>query len=120
MFGREAQIGIIMFVITVLAIASQSAPKGNIARRQARTQNYLEQRSEVDRKWEEKADKDNDCTISKQEYRKAQVHRYLNKRSGVDKKWEEKVDTDKDGTVSGQELKDHHQKQIQNKTDSES
>lgn len=62
-------------------------------------------RAEVDKKWEEKADKDDDGTLSKEEYRKAATHNYVKNRSEVDKKWEVKADADGSGAVSGKEYK---------------
>ncbi len=64
-----------------------------------------EKKAVVDKKWEEKADKDDSGTISKEEYRKASTHNYLKNRSEVDKKWEAKADVDGSGSVSGAEYK---------------
>jgi hypothetical protein len=64
-----------------------------------------EKRAVVDNKREERADKDGDGTLSKEEQRKAAIHSYLKNRSEVDKKWEAKADADGSGSVSGQEYK---------------
>lgn len=61
----------------------------------------LEERAEVDTRWEEKVDKDNDGVVEAGE-----IHRWrekhqekLSEKTEVDIKWEEKADIDGDGVV---------------------
>ncbi len=62
-------------------------------------------RSKVDKKWERKADKNNDGLVSKKE-----VKAYRLQKSKVDKPWEKKADADNDGFVSKKEAEQYRKK----------
>ena len=65
---------------------------------------YLENRNEVDKNWEKKADHNDDGVVGKHELKKSRTHRYLKNNNEVDTKWEKHADKNNDGTVGKKEL----------------
>lgn len=83
---------------------------GRISAKELKAERQFTQakRAEVDTKWEVKADKNDDGSVSKGEYRHAKTQQYLKNEAEVDKKWEAKADDNSDGSVSRGELNSFH------------
>lgn len=64
----------------------------------------------VDTKYEERADKNKDGKVSRQENQAARK-KYLKNRSEVDKKWEKNADKNSDGKIDGKEFRQARKKQ---------
>jgi len=65
-------------------------------------------KSEVNTKWEAKADTNDDGVVQPGEAHKAKTIAYIKNKSDVNRKWEAKADTDKNGKVSAKELRAYH------------